>query len=68
MRILESEVNLLLDKEVKMWAQRPRIMWLKDGDRNTQFFFTAKPLNNVAEITLEICVTKRANGALGQHR
>ena len=38
MRILESKVNLLLDKEAKMWAQRSQIMWLKDGDCNTQYF------------------------------
>ena len=38
MRFLESEINMLLEKEAKMWAQRSKIMWLKDGDRNTKFF------------------------------
>lgn len=38
MRWLEKEVNLLLDKEAKMWAQRSKVLWLKDGDRNTKFF------------------------------
>lgn len=38
MRIPEFEVNLLLDKKAKMWAQRSRVMCLKDGDRNTWFF------------------------------
>ena len=28
MRFLETEVNLLLDKEAKMWGQRSRIVWL----------------------------------------
>ena len=32
MRQLEQEINLLLDKESKMWSQRSRIMWLKDED------------------------------------
>ena len=38
MRQLEKEMNLLMDKEAKMWAQRSRVLWLKDGDKNTQFF------------------------------
>ena len=38
MKWLEGEVNVLLDKEAKMWRQRFKVMWLKDGDRNTRFF------------------------------
>ena len=38
MQQLEKEINSLLDKEAKMWSQRSRIMWLKDGDQNTKFF------------------------------
>lgn len=38
MRQLEQEINLLLDKEAKMWSQMSRVMWLKDGDQNTKFF------------------------------
>ncbi|XP_075640215.1 uncharacterized protein LOC142611926 [Castanea sativa] len=29
---------MLLDKEAKMWAQQSKVLWLKDGDRNTRFF------------------------------
>lgn len=38
MRLLEKEVNMLLDKEAKMWAQWSKVLWLKDGDRNTRLF------------------------------
>ena len=29
---------MLLDKEAKMWAQRSKVLWLKDGDHNMKFF------------------------------
>ncbi|XP_065637926.1 uncharacterized protein LOC136071035 [Quercus suber] len=35
---LKKELNDLCDKEEKMWHQRSRIQWLKDGDQNTRFF------------------------------
>ena len=38
MRLLEDKVNQLLDKEAKMWRQRSKVAWLRDGDCNTQFF------------------------------
>lgn len=38
MKFLENEVNLLLDKEVIMWRQRSKILWLFDGDKNIRFF------------------------------
>ena len=34
---LRRELNVLLDKEGRMWAQRPRAQWLANGDRNTKF-------------------------------
>ena len=40
MRTMEREINELMDKEAKMWAQRGHVSWLKDGDRNTNFFHT----------------------------
>ena len=38
MKTLQEEINLLLDKEATMWRQRAKILWLKDGDKNTKFF------------------------------
>uniref|UniRef100_A0A2N9FH09 Reverse transcriptase domain-containing protein n=1 Tax=Fagus sylvatica TaxID=28930 RepID=A0A2N9FH09_FAGSY len=35
---LKSEINFLLEKEERMWRQRSRTSWLKDGDRNTRYF------------------------------
>ena len=40
LRTLEAEINSLMDKEAKMWRQRSREAWLKDGDKNTRFFHT----------------------------
>jgi len=37
-RVLEFEINFLLDKEAQIWRQRSKILWMKDGDCNTRFF------------------------------
>lgn len=31
-------VNKWLEREEKMWSQRSKIMWLREGDRNTRYF------------------------------
>lgn len=35
---LQKEINLLIDKEEKMWRQRSHTLYIKDGDQNTRFF------------------------------
>ncbi|KAL4627231.1 hypothetical protein ACB092_05G153400 [Castanea dentata] len=35
---LKRELNVLYDKEEKMWQQWSRVMWLQHGDRNIKFF------------------------------
>lgn len=37
---LRNTINDLLRKEEKMWQQRSRNMSLKDGDRNTKYFYS----------------------------
>ena len=34
-----DRLNELLYREEMMWLQRSRVDWLKEGDRNTRFFF-----------------------------
>ena len=38
MKYLEKQILTLLDREAKMWAQRSKVQWLRDGDKNTRFF------------------------------
>ena len=38
MKYLEKKILTLLDREAKMWAQRSKVQWLCDGDKNTRFF------------------------------
>ena len=32
------EINVLQDRESRMWCQRSRVLWLSKGDNNTAFF------------------------------
>ena len=35
---LKAEINILLDREARMWCQRSQVLWLSKGDSNTAFF------------------------------
>jgi len=37
-RQLKKEIDVLLDRESTMWAQRSRLLWTRNGDRNTKYF------------------------------
>ena len=37
-RSLRMKINLLQDRESRMWCQRSRGLWLSKGDNNTAFF------------------------------
>ncbi|XP_075656619.1 uncharacterized protein LOC142626791 [Castanea sativa] len=43
LRELKAEIHDLMDKETRMWCQRSRVLWLKNGDK----LFTAR--NSVIE-------------------
>ena len=35
---VKRDIEVLQDRESTMWAQRSRILWAKQGDRNTKYF------------------------------
>ena len=37
-RVLQRELNELLDDEELYWGQRAKAHWLKEGDKNTKYF------------------------------
>ena len=37
-RELKFEVSVLMDREACMWAQRSRVLWASQGDKNTKYF------------------------------
>ena len=37
---LKEQINVLMDRETRMWNQHSCIIWLKNGDGNTKFFHT----------------------------
>lgn len=37
---LKIEINILLDRETRMWNQHSCLLWLSKGDGNTKFFYS----------------------------
>ena len=37
-RLLKAEVNVLIDRESRLWSQRSKVLWLSKGDSNTKVF------------------------------
>ena len=37
-RHLKKEIEVLQDREATMWAQRSRILWANEGDKNSKYF------------------------------
>ena len=35
---LKKEIMVLVDKENKLWFQRSKVLWAKQGDRNSKYF------------------------------
>lgn len=34
----KAEINVLLDREIRMWSQLSRVLWLSKGDSNSKHF------------------------------
>ena len=45
-RELNSEINVLLDREARMWVQRSRIQQASQGDKNTKYFHSKATKRN----------------------
>uniref|UniRef100_A0A2N9F8D3 Endonuclease/exonuclease/phosphatase domain-containing protein n=1 Tax=Fagus sylvatica TaxID=28930 RepID=A0A2N9F8D3_FAGSY len=46
--MLRREVNVLVEKEEIFWRQQSHVAWLKEGDRNTQFYHVCASLRKKA--------------------
>ena len=48
-RELKGDINVLLDREATMWSQWSRLLWARDGDKNTNTSIV-KQLKGIGEI------------------
>lgn len=39
-RQLKKEIEECCDREATMWAQRSRLLWARQGDKNSKYFHT----------------------------
>lgn len=53
-RVLKSEINILLDRKAPMWSQRSRVLWASKGDSNTIIFHTWTTKRNLKSTIREI--------------
>jgi len=42
-RQLKKEIEEWRDKEATMWAQRSRLLWVRQGDKNSNYFHSCAP-------------------------
>ena len=38
-RQIKKEIEVMQDREATMWAQRSRILWANEGDKNSKYFY-----------------------------
>ena len=64
---LKKDINSLMDKEERMWRQRSRTLYLRDGDRNTRFFHCRATQRRRKNLIMGLKISQMT-GALNQIR
>lgn len=60
--LMDKEIDELERREEVYWAQRSKQDWLKDGDKNTAFFFIKRPINEDKETPLKVSLMMAGPG------